>query len=189
MGTGSADDDDRDTPPSATLATNTDTISTAPPPSEAGGPNGKVIPSTRSAVALLTAVTGLVTAIAAFRHVPEERTAKESYVVLQAAFTEQQAEIEVMKKEVVNLRGSLEAYVRAKEGDGNVVPQQGPPEALPPVEVHVRPTPPVAVSLAPTSAPPPPARVVVIASARPAAPKPTPLPDVNELANRAHAKD
>lgn len=140
----------------------------------------------RSTLALVTAITGLVSAIAAFKHTPEEKTAKESYVVLQHAITEQAIEIDGLKKDVLSLRAAFESYVRAKEGDGNVVPRQpAPADVIPPVEVHVRPTP--SSSSAPSSSAAPP-RVVVIPSARPPVTQ-RPLPDVRDVEKKAHAKD
>ena len=157
---------------------------------ESAKPPPKRLPSTRSLFALVTAITGLVTAIAAFRRTPDEPTAKESYVVLQKAFLEQQSEVDGLKKDVLSVRASLEAYVRAKEGEANVVPapvpssSSTPPDTLPPVAVHVRPTP----SSSPHAPPSSSARVVVIPSARAAVPRPTPLPDVRELESQAKAR-
>ena len=167
------------TPPPTTPATD-------PPRSEP--PLVKGLPSTRSLVALVTAIAGLVGAIAAFQRTPDEPTAKESYVVLQKAFLEQQIEVDGLKKDVLSMRASFEAYARAKEGDTNVVSVSQdaapPPGAIPPVEVHVRPTPSVAFS----SAPPAASRVVVIPSARAAAPSRPPLPSVSDLESNARKK-
>ena len=129
-------DRDRDTP--------TSNVEPPEPEPEVGDGKDKIAdhPSFRSLVALVTAITGLVTAIAAFRRDQPEETAKESYVVLQKAFMGQQAEVEDLKKDVLSMRSSFEAYVRAKEGDGNVKPSaNAPPDTIPPVEVLVRPTP------------------------------------------------
>jgi len=163
------------------------------PTSSETGPSSNAsrsAPSTRSTLALVTAITGLVSAIAAFSHVPEEKTAKESYVVLQHAFIDQQAEVEDIKKEVVALRKSLEAYARAKEGDMNVIPKDSPPENIPPVEIHVRPSPsavastatsPASISSSGVS------RVVTISATKPGA-TPRPLPDIRDIEAKAHAK-
>lgn len=163
------------------------TTTTPPPPATTTDPpvsSGplKGLPSTRSLVALLTAIAGLVAAIAAFQRTPDEPTAKASYVVLQTAFLEQQADVEGLKKDVLSMRASFEAYARAKEGESNVVAtaDAGAPEGSPPpVEVHVRPTP-SAPAAAPASS-----RVVVIPSARAAAPARAPLPSVSDLESKA----
>lgn len=157
---------------------------TDPPPSAA--PLVKGLPSTRSLVALITAIAGLVAAIASFQRTPDEPTAKESYVVLQKAFLEQQIEVDGLKKDVLSMRASFEAYARAKEGDTNVVQSNAPapPGAIPPVEVHVRPTPSTAFS----SATPAASHVVVIPSARAAAPSRPALPSVHDLESNARAK-
>lgn len=158
--------------------------SSVPPP--ANGAATKHPPSMRSTLALVTAITGLVSAIAAFRHVPEEKTAKESYVVLQRAFEGQQAEVEGLKKDVLSMRSSFEAYVRAKEGDSNVMPRapldSGHAGIIPPVEVRVAPTPSSATTPAREQ------RVILIPSARPSVAQ-YPLPNVHEVEAKAKAKD
>lgn len=159
---------------------------TDPPKSEAPI---KGLPSTRSMIALVTAITGLVAAIAALNRTPDEPTAKASYVVLQKAFIEQQIEVDGLKKDVLSMRASFEAYARAKEGDTNVVPTVAPTDAttntIPPVEVHVRPTPASPVT---SSASPAASHVVVIPSARAPAPPRPPLPNVRDLESSARAK-
>lgn len=176
------------TPPKESAPPPSSDASAPPPPGDAAPPEAKHGPSMRSTVALVTAITGLVSAIAAFRHVPEEKTAKESYVVLQGAYAAQAAEVDGLKRDVLDLRASFEAYVRAKEGDGNVVATQpsppSPPDTVPPVEVHVRPTP--HSSVQPSSTTPP--RVVIIPSARPPVTQ-RPLPDVRDVEAKALGKN
>ena len=160
--------------------------STSPPPAPTdNAPDTKREPvphSMRSTVALVTAITGLVSAIVAFRHVPEEKTAKESYVVLQTAFNEQQDELDALRKDVLELRQSFAAYARAKEGSEAVAPKPATDAALPPVEVHVRPTPPASSASGSSHS-----TLVIIPSARPTVSQ-RPLPDVRDVEAKAHAK-
>lgn len=138
------------------------------------------LPSRRSTVALITAITGLISAFAAYHRTPPEPTAKEGYVTLQKAFVAQGDEIEALGKDLLALRASFEAYARAKEGEESVTQKLNGPNVLPPVEVRVRQQA-QAVYAADAAAPPPASSVVVIPSARTAPPRRKPLPDVSEL--------
>lgn len=113
--------------------------------------------SLRSLVALVTAVTGLVGALAAWHKTPDEPAARESYTVLQEAVERLTARTEALEESLQTTQQSFEAYVRAKEGDGNVEPQLAPtaPGQTPRLRVKVRPNPHPHAAAATTSAPEP----------------------------------
>lgn len=102
-------------------------------------------PSTRSLLALVTAIVGLLTsvagllsAIAALRKPPEEPAAKASYEVLQRAYLDQASLTEENSKDLARLRKAFEDYLKAKEGPSAVALGGTGRE---PLRVAVRPTP------------------------------------------------
>lgn len=135
-------------------------------------------PSRRSTAALITAIAGLISAIAAFRRQPPEPMAKESYQVLQKAFIEQDKELEEVRKDLATLRTSFEDYLKAKEGSANVVAESnGEPK---PTKVQVQPSP-----AAHTSVLPPTKTVMIPPVKASATAKPPPPPDFNVLKTKA----
>lgn len=137
-------------------------------------------PSKRSTAALITAVAGLISAVAAFTRAPQEPTAKESYTVLQKAFKEQTEEIEQLQKDTQSLRSAFEDYARAKEGKDNVVTDPNGPSTRPPVQIKVMTAP--SSSSAPHE---PPKLVILPASRKPPESKPAPLPDFSVVQRNA----
>lgn len=138
-------------------------------------------PSKRSTAALITAVAGLISAVAAFTRAPQEPTAKESYTVLQKAFKEQTEEIEQLQKDTQSLRSAFEDYARAKEGKDNVVTDPNGLNVLPPVQIKV-------TQAAPSSSSTPhkpPKLVILPASRKPPESKPAPLPDFSVVQRNA----
>ena len=158
--------------------------------------------SLRSLIALITAVTGLVGALAAYHKTPEERIARESYTVVQPVIDKLTAKVAALTDRLDANQRAFEDYVKAKEGEANVEPQPAPLASgqAPSLRVHVRPTPrthPSAVpSVAVTGAvmtsgpppPPPPDHQDVVLPPPPARlemPDPQPLPSIDSIEKRS----
>jgi hypothetical protein len=159
--------------------------------------------SLRSLIALITAVTGLVGALAAYHKAPEERLAKESYTVVQPAIDKLTAKVTALTDRLDANQRAFEEYVRAKEGEANVEPQPAPlaPGQAPSLRVHVKPSrphpaPSAVPSVAVTGAvmtstpppPPPPDHQDVVLPPPPAKnemPDPQPLPSIDSIEKRS----
>jgi hypothetical protein len=126
-------------------------------------------------VTLITAIVGLLTAIAAWKKPPEEPTAKEGYVVLSKAVEQLALDQQKNREDVANLRASFEAYVKAKEGAHNVEPLGMTPPGDPSAAT---------LRVLVTSHETPDGEEITLSPVEP--PKPAPkLPDVGEIENRA----
>lgn len=96
--------------------------------------------SLRSLVALVTAITGLVTAIAALRKPPEEPANKVSYETLQKAVDDLNKEDQGLRTDLVNLRNSFAEYVQVKEGSSAFVPSVASSASAAPLTIEVTPS-------------------------------------------------
>ena len=155
--------------------------------------------STRSLVALITAVTGLVGAFSAYHKPHDEPIAKESYLVLQQASERLTAKTETLQSRLDAQQRAFEDYVRAKEGEANVEPQPAPlaPGQAPSLRVRVRQTPHPHPSAVPsvavtgavmTSSPPPPMppdhQDVMLPPPPAKSEMPDPLPSIDSIEKR-----
>ena len=101
-------------------------------------PPGPEKVSKMSTAALVTAIAGLISALAAFSKPADETKAETGYVVLVKAMDSMAKENDQVRKDLLDLRTTFAEYVKAKEGPHSVeTANLAPRDVVPELTVRV----------------------------------------------------